>query len=75
MSLDAQDSETYDRLCSPEFPGSFDAVLEFIRSSAGVIPAVKATVVDMEGVDVGACRRLTESLGAELRVRHYDIVG
>ncbi len=43
--------------------------------ASGVIPTVKATVVDMEGVDVEACRALAESLGAELRVRHYDVVG
>jgi len=75
VSLDAQDAETYERLCSPELPGSFDAVLDFIRASAAALPTVKATVVDMEGVDIEACRRLAESLGAELRIRDYDVVG
>jgi TatD DNase family protein len=75
VSLDAQDAEAYQRICEPGLPGSYEAVLEFIRASAGLFPIVKATVVDTDGVDVEACRTLAGSLGAELRVRHYDVVG
>jgi len=75
VSLDAQNEETYQRICEPGLKDSYEAVLEFIRIASGIIPTVKATVVDMEGVDVEACRALAESLGAELRVRHYDVVG
>ena len=75
VSLDAQDAETYQGICQPAMAGSFEAVVDFIRASSAVIPDVKATVVEMEGVDLEACRRLAESLGAQLRVRHYDVVG
>jgi TatD DNase family protein len=75
VSLDAQDEDTYDRICRPAFKGAFSAVVDFLREAKLYIPEVKATVVDMEGVDVGKCRRLCESLGVKLRVRKLDIVG
>jgi TatD DNase family protein len=75
VSLDAQDEETYDRVCRPAFSGAFNAVIAFLRDAQGRIPDVKATVVEMEGVDVAACRRLCDSLGVQLRVRKLDIVG
>lgn len=75
VSLDAQDAGTYKKICEPALDGSFEAVLDFLRASSGTLPSVKATVVDMDGVDVEACRKLAGSLGAELRVRHFDVVG
>ncbi|GAB4390351.1 MAG: TatD family nuclease-associated radical SAM protein [Thermodesulfovibrionales bacterium] len=75
VSLDAQDRETYERLCEPEFPGAFEAVVEFIRRARRHIPAVQATVVGAEGVDVEKCAALAAGLGVPLRVRKLDVVG
>jgi len=75
VSLDAQDEVTYDRICRPSFDNAFGAVLDFIREAKHYIPDVQATVVEMEGVDVGKCRQLTDSLGIKLRVRKLDVVG
>lgn len=74
VSLDAQDAETYERLCMPSFDGAFEAVLGFI-GKADEYAKVTATVVDAEGVDVEKCRELAEGLGATLRVRSLDVVG
>ncbi len=75
ISLDAQDEETYNRLCRPQYPGAWRAVVDFIREAPRYIPNVQATVVTAEGVDVQKCRALADSLGVKLRVRTLDDVG
>ncbi len=74
VSLDAQDAETYERLCSPTFEGAYEAVVKFIREAAKNT-VVKATVVGAEGVDIDRCRAIAEQLGATMRVRKLDVVG
>jgi TatD DNase family protein len=75
VSLDAHDAETYDRICAPLFKNAFQGVVSFIREAKAYIPHVQATVVEMEGVDVEQCRRITDALGVTLRVRKLDVVG
>ena len=75
VSLDAQDEETYNRICAPSFGSAFQEVLSFIREAKAYIPHVQATVVEMEGVDVEKCRKIADELGVTLRVRKLDIVG
>ncbi|MDA8088688.1 MAG: YchF/TatD family DNA exonuclease [Nitrospiraceae bacterium] len=77
ISLDAQDEETYERLCKPFHKQAFKALLDFISESVKYVPDVQVTVVETDGVDVEACRSLARRLGVEktLRVRKLDVVG
>lgn len=75
VSLDAQDDETYNKICKPTFKNAFQGVLDFIREAKKFIPHVQVTIVALGGVDVERCRRIAEDLGVELRVRDLDIVG
>lgn len=75
VSLDAQDERTYNRICSPVRAGAYDAVKAFIRRASRALPVVKATVVDLEGVDVARCEAIAKELGAGFRLRRHDIVG
>jgi len=75
ISLDAQDEETYNRICRPAFKNAFNEVVNFIREAKKYIPDVTATVVTAEGVDVDECKEITDSLGVKLRVRRLDVVG
>lgn len=76
VSLNAPDAETYERICNtPYGAAGFDAVCDFIREARRHIPQVVASAVTVPGVDMEACRRLAESLGAEFRVRDYSEVG
>lgn len=75
VSLDAHDEETYNRICAPSFKNAFQEVVSFIREAKAHIPHVQATVVEMEGVDVEKCRKITDELGVTLRVRKLDVVG
>ncbi len=75
VSLDAHDEEAYDRICAPSFRNAFREVVDFIREARNYIPAVQATVVEIDGVDVKKCREITDSLKIPLRVRKLDVVG
>ena len=75
ISLDAQDKDTYNTVCSPAFPDAFDAVIRFIRDVKDVVPDVQATVVALPGVDTDQCRKIAEQLGVKFRVRELDLVG
>jgi len=75
ISLDAQDEDTYNRICGPAFPDAFNAVLRFIRDVKETVPDVQITVVNMPGVDIAQCREIAEQLGVAFRVRELDVVG
>jgi TatD DNase family protein len=76
VSLNAQNAEVYERLSQPRFGApAYEAVKEFIREAKKHIPDVTATVVTAPGVDVEACRKIVDELGARFRVRELDVVG
>ncbi len=75
ISLDAQDEETYQKICRPAFKNAFAEVVNFIKEAKKYIPNVQATIVVVEGVDVEKCKEVADSLGVKLRVRRLDIVG
>lgn len=76
ISLNAPDAETYGALCATPFgEAGFSALCDFIREARDYIPQVVASAVTVPGIDIPACRRLAESLGAEFRVREYAEVG
>ena len=73
VSLNAQDEATYERHCRPNLPGSYQAMLEFLRRAPEYVPEVTATAIEgLEGVDIDACRRLAEGLGVRFRKRILD---
>jgi TatD DNase family protein len=76
VSLNAPDAATYRQLCNtPYGVDGFAAVCTFIREAIAHIPQVTASAVTVPGIDIEACRRLAESLGAEFRVREFAEVG
>ncbi len=75
ISLDAQDEETYNKICKPVYGSAYAEVIHFIREARDVIPEVTVTVVELEGVDVKKCREIAESLGVAFRLRKFDVVG
>jgi len=76
VSLNAADAATYGQVCNTPFgEAGFEAVCAFIREAQRHIPQVVASAVTVPGIDIDACRRLAESLGAEFRAREYAEVG
>ena len=76
VSLNAQNAELYSKISQPSFGiDTYEAVKDFIREAKKCIPDVTATVVTAPGVDVEACRKIVDGLGAKFRVREYNVVG
>lgn len=76
VSLNAQNAELYSAISQPSFgAATYEAVKEFIREAKKYIPDVTATVVSLPEVDIEACRKIAEELGAKFRVREYNVVG
>lgn len=77
VSLNAPDSETYQRLIKTPFGDkAYPAILFFLREAKKHIAKVTASVVAVPGLDIEACRKTAEDdLGVAFRVREYDAVG
>lgn len=75
ISLDAQDEETYNRVCKPLYKNAYSGVIEFIKESRRWIPEVTVTVVDLPEVDVKRCEEIAGELGVRFRLRRYNVVG
>ena len=70
VSLNAQDAETYDRICGSRFGGkAYEHVLAFVRESVKAGLDVSVSVVDVPEIDIEASRRVAAELGVPLRVR------
>jgi len=76
VSLNAQNREVYDRHCRPNLPGSYEAMLAFLREAPAYIEDVTASAIDgLEGVDIAACEALAKELGVKFRRRILNEVG
>ncbi|MBC3797805.1 TatD family nuclease-associated radical SAM protein [Acetobacterium tundrae] len=75
ISLNAKDKQEYNTLCRPVFEDAYEALLDFARL-AGRYTKVVLTIVDiLPEEDQEACRRISKSVGADLRIRSYIDVG
>ena len=73
ISLNTDTAEKYDALCHPNFPGAYQAMLDFARRVRAYVPTVMMTVVDtIPAEEIEHCRRICEEdVGATYRVRAY----
>jgi len=74
ISLNAPDSETYMKLCSPKFgEDTFAGVLKFARDVARHVPSVVLTAVrgTVSDRDLARCAEVAEGLGICFRIREY----
>lgn len=76
VSLNAQNAEVYERHTHPKLPGTYPAVLDFIRAAKAHGIDVTITAIDgLAGVDLAACRQIADALGVGFRRRVLDEVG
>lgn len=77
VSLNFSNARDYQRHCRSAFgKEAYDAVKAFIGNARSLGIDVTATVVDMPGVDVPACRRIArQELGADFRAREHRNLG
>jgi TatD DNase family protein len=76
VSLNAQDGETFEKLCRPGVgPDAFGSLLDFSRKCVDAGLKVILTVVEHPEVDIKACRAIAEKMGAAFRIRPLHEVG
>lgn len=74
ISLNASDSETYDKVTRPSFKGNncFEEMLSFASKVKEYVPNTVLTVVDVIGEEeIEKSRKIAENIGIKLRVREY----
>lgn len=73
ISLNAPDEADYNKVTRPTLPGAYNAMLDFARECKKAIPDTRMTVVDVLPPDqIEASRKVAESCGIKLRVRHFS---
>ena len=73
VSLNAQDEATYNRLCLPTMPGSYQAMLDFTQRAHDFVPDIRVTAIaGLEGVDIPACERIAQQMGVRFFKRSLD---
>jgi len=76
VSLNTSDPDQYVEICRPVFGAeSFASLVDFIRKSVEAGMKTVCTAVKYPGVDIEACRKLAQSLGADFRAREYNVLG
>jgi len=70
VSLNAGDKETYNEICKPTFPEAYDAVLEFILKTKGLVE-LEVTAVRLPEVKLAKVQRVADKLGVKFKVREY----
>lgn len=68
VSLNAHNSETYDRICRPRFPDAFESVLEFVERAREDLD-VNLTAVAVPEISIPKVREIAEGIGVKLRIR------
>ena len=75
ISLNAQDAQTYNKLCRSVWgEKGYKTIIEFAKSaisSVPPIPKVILSVVDLPAVDKEKCKKIADEIGVELRIRPY----
>lgn len=74
VSLNAPTSDEYNELSNPKIENAYDEVKKFIKSCSDAgIKTVTSVVENYKGrhLDIAACEKISEDLGAKLRVREW----
>jgi len=73
ISLNAQDSSTYNQLCDPRYIRAYEKMLEFATDISKSDMELRFTVVDLPVVDIDKCRKIAMEHGADFKVRSYSV--
>lgn len=74
ISMNSANADEYDRICRSVFgKNAYDAMLRFGKNCVDGIPFVQFSVVEetLSAEDIEKCRKMTEKIGAVLRVRKF----
>jgi len=73
ISLNTASPAQYNSMCRPSLgKEAYPAVIEFTKQAGATMGAVTLTAIDMPGIDLEACRKLADELGAGFRIRPFS---
>ena len=73
ISLNAPDSREYEKVTRPQFSNAHEKMIEFAKECKNLISDVRWSIVDvLPKEEIEACKRLSESTGINLRIRHFN---
>ena len=70
VSLNAENQKVYEEVCRPTINGSYEAVVNFIKSASSILQ-VEATAVRIPEVDLDRIKAVAKGLGVPFRIREY----
>ncbi|MEG2116093.1 MAG: TatD family nuclease-associated radical SAM protein [Clostridia bacterium] len=72
ISLNQSDKAKYQEICRSKYgEEAFDILIDFAKDCVKAGLSTQFSIVDVEGVDVAACQKLSDDLQIPLRVRDY----
>lgn len=71
VSLNAQNKETYNKICKPTFKNAYENVLEFIKRAKESGLETEATAVTVSEIEVSRVEEVAEKMGVKFLVREY----
>lgn len=71
ISLNAQDADTYNRLCDPKYIKAYEKMLEFAKDVSNAEIVLRFSVVNLPVVDIEKCEKIAKEYCAEFKVRGY----
>lgn len=76
VSLNTDKEDMYYKICKPAFgPGAYEAVKRFISDCVENGIKAEVTCLDLPGVDIKECEKISKGLGASFRARIYGVTG
>ncbi|MBI5787990.1 MAG: YchF/TatD family DNA exonuclease [Candidatus Schekmanbacteria bacterium] len=76
ISLNAPSAGQYQQLCQSVYgDAAYQSIIEFARNAVVAGLQVTLTALDLPQVDLTACAKAAQEIGAAFRIRHYDVVG
>ncbi|MCX7846094.1 MAG: TatD family nuclease-associated radical SAM protein [Dictyoglomaceae bacterium] len=71
ISLNAESSEKYNKICRPVFKNVYEEILEFIKLATKFIKNVQITIVDLPEIDKYLCEKIALELGVKFHIRKF----
>ena len=70
VSLNAQDKETYNKVCRPKLNNAYQSILNFIERAKEHID-LEITAVTIPEVDISKVEQIAKQIGVKFRARQY----
>lgn len=73
ISMNAADSESYNKVTRPSFDNAYEAMLDFAKECKEKIAKTQLSIVDvLSEEEINTCKKIAEERGVYLKVRNFN---